>query len=259
MEEILINAGGGILAALAVGIVTLLLIRWRRRVPISATLARPVPEPWHLSLFGLLPQNLHLPHNPTIESVYQWLLLDQGAVDYRQTTLRLYLTNIAKETVVIHNIRVLRQRVRPVARGALITSPGGGSNESIQLAYNLDEEKPEAWETSFPERERLGVAPYFKLHSITLTPGETVDLTISAVVEKSAVDWRLAIECMVGTKKRSIRIPEDRKSLFRTTGHPKQGFLSYWHWVWYDGGRHGQRLARVSEHGQLLDSTPDDE
>ncbi len=232
--------GGAVLAA-ALGAWTLVRraakLRLQGRNPIDAVVDPIVREPWGVALPAELPDTSELllgtSQIPSRE-VHDWLLKHGGA-DHAETKLRIVVTAKSERVVVITDIRVEAVRDPPVA-GTHIYCPTAGANVATLLMFDLDAEQPQAWEwLEDGARQRVGTAPYFEGHSVSVEKNEAHTFVLACTTKRYAYRWRIALDIVVGRRRTTV-ILDDHGHPFRTSGDPSGGFDRRYHWAWYEGG-----------------------
>lgn len=245
MNGILEEALGALLATAFLAGVSIVWLRWRRKSALTWVLDFPYSDSWQISLYATAPSDERPEGVLLPEEAYSWLL-GNGGISYLHTDFRLFLTNSSRETVIIRNVTAVCDRRKPPARGALIRCPGGSANDSICLAFSLDESAAQAWEVSLPTRRRIGDSPFFSRKSVTLLPGEVIDFAIFCSAENSYAEWHLEVDCIFGARRVSRKITDER---FKTSDHPDNNFVSNWHWAWYDESDRGPHFLRLPDDG----------
>ena len=109
---------------------------------------RLVKVPWSVSLPGLLPNPAELErrHDVPDREVHEWLL-EHGGADHLETMVKVSVTNLSPEVVIISDLRSEAERHEPYA-GARIHCPTAGANRATLLIFDLDQAIPVArhWE-----------------------------------------------------------------------------------------------------------------
>jgi hypothetical protein len=165
--------------------------------------------------------------------VYDWLRTN-GAVDFRETRLRLTLRGVSDDTVVISNIRAQVEH-RPPFSGTRVLCDTAGANSATLLVYDLDEQTPAAWEwREQGGRERVGESPFFEHNYVTLARGEVHEFIIIGYAKKYLARWQLYIDIEVGRYRKSILL-NDLDKPFETSGVSDSGFRTTLEWAWYKG------------------------
>lgn len=241
VSAILIGVVVTLLAAALIGAFTLLRARVTRAVharhPVDISIDVIVREPWRLAFDKAMPPEAREIEGQQIPNtkVYDWLR-GLGAVDVEETRLRVSLRSLSEETVVVRDIRVEIDRAAPFA-GTAISCHAAGANSASLLVFELDEEAPVAWEW----REdgaiwRVGDAPFFEQHNVTLAQNEVHDFIIFGRANNILARWKLLFDLEVGRHHETITV-DDYGEGFVTTGLAADGFLESLDWAWYRDNR----------------------
>lgn len=227
------------LMAAAVVWVVVALRRWLKRGdPLVVTGEVIIPKAWELALptDEALPQHVP-PDKRTYVPLYR-LLRQQGAADFKRTTVKLLVENRSEQPLTITSIKVHRGEVSEPYSAGWVRYPPAGAAGAIVLDFLLDDDQPEAWSAAYEDSiERLvrtGSRPYFDDHVITLPPGESQSLLVTGRAESVRCSWSLQIEVVQVGKRRIVDVvPEDGALL--TSGTPDGGFGRQFEWAWYEG------------------------
>ena len=203
---------------------------------VAAAFEHVVSEPWAVALEGALPDaGAFEASKPSPAEAHDWLR-SHGAVDFRETKLRLSLASRTDELIVVRDIRVGVEHSEPWA-GTYVYCPTAGVNTATLLMFELDEPAPRAWQWDEDgSRRRVGSVPFFEHQNVTIASGEVHDFVIIGRAESSLARWRLVVELEVGGHKKTLLVDDDG-DWFTTSGAPKSGFAIRLHWAWYAGGR----------------------
>jgi hypothetical protein len=209
----------------AYGLPTLVIVTWNRIVR----------EPWAMSLGGSLPDATELEASrPSAMVVNSWLR-SHGAADHLETILRVLLQGATSKTIVVRDIGVEIAR-HPSFSGTRVFCPSAGANAATLLVFDLDESEPRAWEwREDGGRQLIGQRPYFETHNFTLEGNEAHEFLIVGQAQRSRCSWRLSFELVAGQHQQRVIVDDDGRP-FETSGDPVDGFASYLHWAWYEGG-----------------------
>ena len=118
------------------------------------------------------------------------------------TELRVVLQGIDKPVVITDaHARILARN--PIPASAWIAEYNEGGGDTIRTDLDLDRVN--------------GSATYFRDHSISLQPGETVTIDLNAAANKSAVVWDLVFDVVLGGEQRTVTVTRARGLHFRTS------------------------------------------
>lgn len=204
-------------------------------VALKAEMRLIVREPWAVALDGPLPDSRHFEATQPLPAQAHAWLRSHGAVDYRETKVRLALTSNTDEPILIRNIRVDVQRRQPLA-GTYVYCPTAGAISATLLVFELDEHSPQArqWaEDGF--RRKVGFFPYFAHHSVAIKRDETCDFVIIGSAKTCFARWRLVVDYEIGGHQKTLYV-DDGDDWFKTSGEPASGFATRLHWAWYADG-----------------------
>lgn len=203
---------------------------------VAAAFTHVVREPWAMALEGALPDaGAFEASKPSPAEAHDWLQF-HGAVDFRETKLRLSLASQTHELIVVRDIRVEVEHGEPWG-GTYVYCPTAGANAATLLIFELDEPAPRAWQWDEDgSRRRVDSAPFFEHHNVTITAGGIHDFVIIGRAERGFARWRLVVELEVGGHKKTLLV-DDGDDWFKTSGAPESGFATRLHWAWYAGGR----------------------
>ena len=203
---------------------------------VAAAFSHVVREPWAMALPGELPDAAAFEASkPSPAEAHEWLQ-SHGAVDFCETKLRLSLSSRTDELILVREIRVEVEHGEPW-NGTHVYCPTAGANAATLLIFELDEPAPSAWQWDEEgSRRRVGSAPFFEHHNVTIAGGDTRDFVIIGRAERCFARWRLVVELEVGGRKKTLEV-DDGGEWFRTSGEPDSGFATRLHWAWYAGGR----------------------
>ncbi len=237
MSDIAVQVGVGLAVAAILGAFAFSRRRtarlWRRAVQVEV---QPiVGDEWSLAFPGELPEAAR-----EIEGgehggreVYDWLRLF-GAIDVRETRLRISVRGQSEDVVVIRNIRAEVEHRQPYF-GTYVHSRTAGANVATLLLFDLDEETPTAWEwREDGARARVGSRPFFELNNVTLSRGEVHDFVIVGSANRYLCRWRLYLDFETGERRKTVLVG-DPDTPFMTSGVPAEGFATRLDWAWYDG------------------------
>lgn len=208
-----------------------------RRRPVHVSVAPIVGDSWSLALAGELPPGAGELENSNVQGrvVYDWLV-ERGAADHLETRFRLTVRSVAHATVVVREIRANVDSLESLD-GTLVYSPTAGANSATLLVFDLDASTSEAWEyLEDGGRDRVGTAPYFHLHNVTLAPGEIHDFIIVGRATASMASWTLVVDLEIDGVAQEWEVVGPRGP-FKTSGEPAAGFASTLDWAWWEGGR----------------------
>jgi hypothetical protein len=230
-----------------------------------------VPEGWRLVLDDAPEGSTeHLSATANYRDVYDWLV-GLGAIDHRETTLKLTLRCLTDELLEVRDIGVTVERVAPLQE-TVISAATAGANSAVVLEFDLDSDHPEAWERRFgdpggapqPTQEEMAAhaamspaevrasiddfnrrvqaqmptTPYFQTNNITVAATEAVPVVIKARTERWHCRWRVTLDVRVGSTGRTKVVTIDAGGRpFETCGQPKGGFAKHLEWAWYEPGR----------------------
>lgn len=205
----------------------------RLRQPVDISVQPVVGESWSVAFPGELPGKAREIEGGTHSGreVYDWLRTC-GAVDVGETRLRLTVRGLSEETVVVRAIRTQTERGAPRA-GTLVHCPTAGANRATLLVFDLDDEVPKAWQ--FREdggRERVGSAPFFDSHNVTLAQGEVHDFLIVGHTKRYLVRWRLVLDLEIAGHRKAVTAG-DSQAAYATSGVPASDFSTSLEWAWY--------------------------
>ncbi len=150
---------------------------------------------WSVAFEGPLPATSQLPSNRTYVSLLEWAVA-RGAVDVRDSHLRLYLENNGADRVTIRAIRAkVVERLAPVSR-TFLRAPSAGANELIQLQFDLDSGDiiPASTVVSAPSAPTTRIDPFFSKNNVTLDPGETIDMQLHVSTRTCFCRYRFELE-----------------------------------------------------------------
>jgi ATP:cob(I)alamin adenosyltransferase len=163
-------------------------------------------------------------------------LRSKGAVDYRESLVKLSLRGCVETGCTVTNMRLDRECSPPLS-GARVHAPSAGATSAILLRIGLDSPTPVVWEWSEDgARERVGVLPYFLTHSIRVGLDEVVDVLVWGDAALQLVKWTLVLDVDVHGDLVEVRV-DDAGRPFMTSGNPEGGFSQDLLWAWFDGGK----------------------
>jgi hypothetical protein len=160
----------------------------------------------------------------------KWAIVE-GGVDVRTTTIKMVVENAQDANLTITGIRPIILKQSPPISEVAVECPSAGANESTMLMLDLDAPH------SLARRVRFGgfidSVPYFKTHSVSLTPGEQHVFEIRGVAKRGYYIWTIAIDTVSRGEKGTLKLGRS----FRTTGYPKE-YETYFQWAWWEKRRH---------------------
>jgi hypothetical protein len=131
-------------------------------------------------------------------------LYDLGGAEVNVTERRITFQGAELPAVVTAMRAEIRERTS-VLTGTFVTVGLGGGEEPLRVELDLDSDHP--------------ASPWFDQHVITLSPGESVVVHVTATAVASSVTWDLLIDFVVAGRTRTERLRSE-DFLLRTTGLP---------------------------------------
>lgn len=153
----------------------------------------------------------------------------RGSVDYVTTKVRLLVRSIVDEPVLIRDVRAAVLRRHPPLTRTLVTSPDAGAHAATWLLFDLDDDRPEAWEGRQDGGiSRVGDSPLFHRQHFSLQPRETEDFLIKADVSQTFVEWVLYVRLEHRGRSREVAVYGRDGAPFRTSGCARDVFDAEW-------------------------------
>jgi len=208
---------------------------WRRKKPLRITVESGIGDEWSVAL-----PSREIMHNFSGENLYgaqiRNRLVERGGADFHATPIRLRIANISKDVVDVRNIRAVRTRIEPPFRAAKIFHSSAGDKVIPYLCYDLDRQRPAAFEMTFEEETGTwsrAQQPYFTSKYISLQPQETFETYVIGTTQSIYCEWHLEIDFAAG-KKDGFIVAKNANAPFKTSGSPPGGFETEWWWVWWE-------------------------
>lgn len=144
-------------------------------------------------------QLLPFDSKPTEEQVAQLFTGSQKPVDTYQTVIKLTLEGDRSHTVSINEMdaKIVSRKTPPDAGGTAVLSPGQGSNDSVQIGFDLDERVPRA--RRFVDGFWFA-AHFFDGHTVTVAHGEVTTFEIIVKTGTADVSYDLVLHLVVDGK-----------------------------------------------------------
>jgi hypothetical protein len=190
---------------------------------------------WMVAFEGELPEEAHAIEGdgpPSMTDAYATLRA-AGAVDCRETVLRVTVRGLSDETVVVRDIKAETER-RDAYAGTFVRCMGAGANDATVVVLDLEAETPRAVEGAQGADGRWAPTsdtPFFDRNNVTLARGEVHDFVVVGLAATSLVEWRIVIDLDVGNDHRSVTV-DDSGAAFVTSGEPAAGFTTSLDWAW---------------------------
>lgn len=207
----------------------------RRNNPLAITEQVISKEPWEQVFSQPITQELveSTPAGMPAERSYEWFK-EQGGSDHGSTRVRIRLQNKISETVDIKLV-VSKNYLGSPLKQARVTHPTAGANAVPVLIFDLDSDKPEAWEGSLEFGvERTGHSPYFDRNLYSLSPGEIGEFIILGQAHVSHWEWGIEVIYRINNTEGIVRL--DGK--YRTSGSVETDEIrEKWLYAWLEGGK----------------------
>lgn len=173
---------------------------------------------WSVAFAGPLPSTAQRPVNARYPALLQWAAA-RGAIDVTDSHLRLFLQNDGTERVTIRAIRAkVVERLAPVTE-TFLKAPSAGSNELIELLFDLDRDDVIAASTpiSIPSSPTTALESFFSGNDITLDPGETIDMKLGVSTRTCFCRYRFELEIVRADSNVILDIGDDAGRPFEIT------------------------------------------
>ena len=190
---------------------------------------------WMVAFEGELPEAAHAIEGdgpPSMVEAYETLCA-AGAVDCRETVLRVTVRGLSDETVVVRDIKAETES-RDAHAGTFVRCMGAGANDATVLVLDLEADTPRAVEGAQGADGRWAPTSdtaFFDRNNVTLARGEVHDFVVVGLAATSLVEWRIVIDLDVGSDHRSVTV-DDSGAAFVTSGEPAAGFTTSLDWAW---------------------------
>jgi hypothetical protein len=139
--------------------------------------------------------------------------LAAGGVQSNYTNHRVLLRGIAKDGVVISDMRAKITKRAPAVDGALLFCPSAGSMEPIGLTFDLTKSSSTPAQRFDPNSYK-SVNQFADGFAISVAQNESVPLMVETTLPNDSIEWHIEADILAGGARRTIIIDNEGKDFF---------------------------------------------